>query len=92
MLTIHKFRLAMGAQQVHTATGARLLNVGVDEEGRVCVWAVIDTGAPKATRNLYCAWTGKPLPEDAADGTAVYVGTAMAKHGEVLHVFDRGES
>lgn len=55
-----------------------------EQHGAACVWALVDTEAPKTMRRFRLAGTGHTL--DADDGT--YVGTAQFRGGSlVFHLF-----
>lgn len=105
MFTIHKYRIGppAGLHSVEMPAGATVLSVGVDHpDGRVCLWALVDTEAPLTARLIYAATTGAPLPLDipermtrarvsdvlGKDGRSPFRGTAVSKAGDVVHVFE----
>lgn len=84
---VWKYQLEFGQQHVTMRAGAELCDVGLDGEGRPCVWALSDPQAPEAQRRLYVAATGQQVDLDAA---TLYVGSFTA--GRLVgHLFDSGE-
>ncbi len=94
MQTIWKFKVEPSeAFPVSMPQGATLLDVQVQGAGldaEVFVWALVDSGAPHAWRNLSVVGTG----HDAGRlGEAEYVGTFQLGQGTlVFHLFDLGEA
>lgn len=91
MRTIQKFRCEppAGQRQFSIHQGAQFFAVGLDGQGFVCAWAIVDDERPKIQRTLYLATTGAALPLFVA--RAMHVGSATAKNGDVVHIFDIGE-
>lgn len=94
MKAVWKFPIeAAETQAVAMPTGAQLLHVEAQGSGvgaRPCVWALVDSDAPKATRLLGIVGTG----HDAARVFGMpHVGSFLLGQGAlVFHVFDLGES
>ena len=91
MKTIWKYELKIVDKQVvDMPDSAGILSVA-EQHGKLCMWAAVDSSAPKRERVLYVAGTGGPLPGGmgADDATVLYVGTALIG-SLVWHVFDRG--
>lgn len=96
MTTIWKFELAPDTVEISMPQGAKILSAGVQPqsatyvyEQTVCVWAMVESDAPKVTRRFCTIGTGHPAT--LAD-TGVFVGTVMLVNGAlVFHVFDLGE-
>ena len=64
MKTIWKFPLALeGHQEVEMPKGAIIRHVGLDPTGSGCLWAEVDSEAPKEKRGFYIRGTGHPRPE-----------------------------
>jgi hypothetical protein len=85
--TIWKFELHPARPDVQMPAGAKLLHVH-EQNGKVCVWAEVDSGAPLVLRRFYYSMTGGMVID------APYVGTAHITEGiepVVVHVYDRGE-
>jgi hypothetical protein len=68
-LRIYKYPLRIADEQaVPMPAGARILSVQ-DQDGQLCVWALVDadvhadTRTPMPRRTFYIVGTGHPLPE-----------------------------
>lgn len=86
MKSVWKFPLAVAdVQQVAVPSGARLLAVQPQDAG-VCLWALVDTSAPKVSRIIAIVGTGHELPDH---GDLKYISTFQL-HGGVLvfHAFE----
>lgn len=62
MKTIHKFELSLTDHQQISGhiDNDRILSVGFDPSGRLCVWAEVDTDAPIKTYDIHIVGTGNP--------------------------------
>lgn len=83
--TIYKYQLSPfpGPQTILMPTDAKILHVD-DQNGVICLWALIDTNTLAVTRWFQVVGTGY----DAADLTD-HIGTVMQLEGAlVLHVFE----
>jgi hypothetical protein len=71
--------------------GARLLSVQYQEStDEICVWALVDTTAPDASRVLRIFGTGEPV--DVPANTA-FLGTVQMHGGALVwHIFDLGDA
>jgi hypothetical protein len=85
MKTVWKFPLSPGDPLVIAMpAGARVLHVGVQDDDRPCIWALVDPAAPEEERSFRVHGTGQYF-----DGDGAYVGTAMLyRGGLVFHVFE----
>ena len=73
------------ASVIEMPHGAKLLSVANQRE-TICLWAAVDTRAPKVGRRIQVCGTGHPLP------LGEFVGTVVLHRGAlVFHVFDCGE-
>jgi hypothetical protein len=64
MKTVWKFPFAIGGEQpINLPAGSEVLHVGLDPDGAPCLWARVDSHAPKVTHTLYVTGTGHPIPE-----------------------------
>lgn len=53
MITIYKFKLERNEfQSIEIQEGAKLLSVGLDLQGKICIWAQVDTGAKMTIRKI----------------------------------------
>ncbi len=84
MKTIYKYEVCTALQ---IPAGAQLLHVG-EQDGRLVMWARVDTLQPVALRRLEVVGTGW-VDRDGGDGA--YLGTIQASGGLVWHIFDQGE-
>lgn len=73
MRTVWKFPIELGDQLVSLPARAEILHVGLDPQEALCLWARVDTEAPKVERTLYVTGTGTELP----DGDNRYIGTIV---------------
>lgn len=69
--------------------GAQLLSVA-EQNGDICLWALVDPQATQQTRYFAGFGTGHPIP-DAADLT--FVGSVLMTGGSmVFHIFEASET
>lgn len=92
MKTIYKYPLgnapAVGSFTLDMQEGAEILTVQV-QDGKACVWAIVDPKAAVVARTLAIVGTGRPMPE----GDAVYINTFQLFDVELVwHLFDFGEA
>lgn len=87
--SIYKYPIDITDEQaVYMPKGSTILHVA-EQQGRVCLWAMVDPGAKTATRRILVFGTGHPC--DDAIGMN-YVGSVLIAGGQlVFHVFDAGE-
>jgi hypothetical protein len=90
--SIWKFPISVEATpSVQMPTGARLLSVQVQKNALV-LWALVDTKAPKVTRQFVMTATGHGA---GSVESLPFVGTfqALSPKGRILatHIFDAGE-
>lgn len=92
MQTIHKYTLSVtDTQEVQIPRFAKILSVQ-NQNGQICVWALIDTGMPKSTRRFRIFGTGKPCNVNTP--TNLFIGTVQVDEMEgtyVWHVFIEDE-
>lgn len=82
MKTIHKYPLEItGEQQIDMPEDSRILSVQV-QDGKVCLWAMVDTETEKVKRNVRIFGTGSPVDLDGLS----YIGTVQQNY-LVWHVF-----
>ena len=88
MNTIYKYRIAeTDVQLVNIPVGARILNVGLDPGGDLCLWALVDKSRDPLPRTINIYGTGHPLPDDMTN--LVYLGSVtMQRTRLVWHVFE----
>ncbi len=83
MKTVWKFPFAITRDQpIDLPARAEVLHVGLDPEGTPCLWARVDSDAPKVEHSLHISGTGHPVP----DGDNKHLGSF--NHGPfVWHVW-----
>lgn len=84
LTTVWKFPLEVLAtytQKISIPRDYRILHVGIDPEGRICLWAAIDHTAPKRDVEIRIAGTGEWLSRVGS-----YIGTVV-DGPFVWHVF-----
>lgn len=86
MKTIWKFPIeTVDSQVVSMPEGAKIIAVQMQGE-QPCLWALVNTEAPKKPVEIRTHGTGHPLPEDAHFYT--HIGTYQLQHGVLIfHVF-----
>lgn len=82
---VHKYPLILGYNSVYTRAGAQFLSVGCQFNTQMVLWALVDTNAPMAPKQLYVLPTGQysqyPLGR--------FLGTIAVLDGtEFYHVFE----
>lgn len=92
MRTIYKYPLghasSVGSFTLDMKEGAEILTVQL-QDGKACVWAVVDPKAPVVARTLAIVGTGRRMPEGEVD----YINTfQLVDMGLVWHLFDLGEA
>ena len=85
MRAIWKFDLAVERSPViEMPRGAKVLCVQT-QCGRACIWAIVDSTAPKEPRRFEIRGTGHALEEDPGD----YTGTFQLRTGSFVgHLFE----
>lgn len=83
--SIWKYQLeVVDQQQVLMPKNAKIISAGIDNENRICIWAIVNPSAPKHVRAIRIVGTGNPLEE--AD-MWTFIGTVPA-YPFIWHVFD----
>lgn len=92
MNTIWKFSFKIADRvMLPMPSGARILEVGQPinpEEGDLCIWALVEPDAPKATRALRIFGTGHDI--DPIDARLLHHIGSVTTGLFVWHVFDEG--
>lgn len=87
MKAIYKYPLEFkpGFQTLELPEHAQIIHVAEQEDGQICLWAMIDTTwhVRRFTFMLYL--TGQEIHEKFSMMT--YIGTVLCKSGFVVHVF-----
>lgn len=74
MMTIHKYKLEITDRQTLVMpAGAHALSAGIDPQGAMCLWALVDDTAPYQDRVVAICGTGRPVPQGFR-----FVGTAVS--------------
>jgi hypothetical protein len=84
MKTVHKYVLPVEDEVTFAPpAGAQLLHVA-EQQGDLCLWALVDPSRQPRLRHLRIAGTGHEI-----DGSPSYIGTAHLHGGRlVIHVFE----
>ncbi len=80
MLTIYKYSVSpsVEVQEIESYEGAIPLSCGIDPNGKLCIWVMVETEAPAASLKVYCVGTGWPLNEVLEDNANVdYLGVIV---------------
>lgn len=88
-MTIWKYKITpeMDTQYIKMPIGATILSFGLDGDGELCFWALVNPSAQLWTRNVACVGTGWHF---LLDNGARFVGTTT-QGPYVWHLFDLGE-
>ena len=91
MVSIWKYKIIPLAevQTFDMPEGAEILSVGIDPQGDICFWALVDTEAREVERRLWCVGTGWPLDEMGIE-SATYIGMVV-RHPYVWHILAEEE-
>lgn len=82
MNTVYKYPIQRGdSQWVAMPHGAKPLHVGLDPNGILCLWALVEESKPMQDRRVYVVGTGHPI-----NFNAHYVGS-VNDGPYVWHVF-----
>lgn len=86
-MVIWKFELAItDMQEVTMPDGAELLSVA-NQNGNLCLWAIVDPSKERRRRYIEIIGTGNPMPTDMGVDRK-FIGTAVV-NPFVWHVFER---
>ena len=87
MKSIWKYPLEIADSQIILMPeGAHLLCVQAQRE-QLCLWAIVDSNAPREKRMFRIHGTGHELPDDI--GNYIYIGTVQQEGGHLVwHVFE----
>ena len=84
-MVIWKFKLEItDVQVVRMPAGAKILSVA-NQDGNLCLWAMVHTESPNVDRKIEILGTGNPIPLYRAPRT--FIGTAIIGRF-VWHVFE----
>jgi len=65
MTTIQKYPLkTTGENEVQLPIGAQILHAGIDHQGSLSIWAMVDMEKPLESRGIFVAGTGLGIPDD----------------------------
>lgn len=78
MTTIWKYEVFPidNMQSFDMPAGAEIVDFGLDPQGALCFWALVNTEARLVERHVWCVGTGWPLEECGIAQEVVYVGRA----------------
>lgn len=84
METIFKYHISPGQKFIDSYEGANIISAGIDPEGDLCVWAIVNPENEPEKINILCIGTGWELP--IANKSFRFVGTV--KHEIYMwHIF-----
>lgn len=85
--TIHKFPLGPDCT-IELPKGSLVLSAR-GQDGKVCIWVLLDPEAPRIKRRFKVFGTGHKVPDDL---NLIFIGTALLDGGAlVFHVFEQYE-
>ena len=89
MKVIYKYILkVLGLNLIQTYAGAEILSAGVDANGDLCAWMLVDTSKPAAERGIIVVGTGWDLGDDWNNPRFI---NTVNTGPYIWHVFDEGE-
>ena len=83
-MTIHKYSLSVGANEIEMPANSSVLTVQVYNY-RFMLWAIVNPDAPMKKRKFMVVLTGEILPDNCKDKN--YVAT-IQDGAFVYHIFD----
>jgi len=87
MKTIWKFKLNITeSQEIKVPEGTQILSAGIDPEGSLCVWGVVDTENALTDRFIYIVGTGNPI-DRVFFNDYTFIGSVLMQPF-VWHVFE----
>lgn len=89
MRAVYKYPLeVVDEQHVKMPMGAQLLSVQ-DQNGNLCLWALVDTACALVQRKIRIVGTGNPV---VTPGPGCFISTVQQRNGALVwHVFDAGQ-
>lgn len=84
MKVIYKYPLTVGGQYVKMPLQSKLMNVGLDPQGELCIWAIVDPDQPLIEIVFGVFGTGQEISEKVDLGR--YLGSVTSGQF-VWHVF-----
>lgn len=89
MKVIYKYILGvLGLNLIQTYAGAEILSAGVDANGSLCAWMLVDTSKPAVDRAIIVVGTGWDLSDDWDNPRFI---DTVNTDPYIWHVFDGGE-
>lgn len=86
MKTIYKYPLQLVDQQTLTLSLDYLLDVK-EQDGQLCLWAVVDTDLTPREVSIRIVGTGHPFPDS---DTCIHINTVVMSYGGLVwHVFEQ---
>lgn len=79
-MTVWKYAVSLGPQNLLMPDGARLVAAGM-QDGRICVWALVEPARPHVETPVWVCGTGQHVPVEMAFVATVFDGL------NVWHVF-----
>lgn len=87
MKTIWKYEIEPGKNKILMPAWSQVLSVQV-QQGKVCMWAMVDTKTEKKERIFYTYATGQKIDKD----NLVFIGTFQVEEETlVFHLFEKIE-
>lgn len=80
--TIHKYNLSATNGEITMPKGAETIAVQ-EQNGSICLWAIVDLNQPAEVRTFLTVGTGQRLPKSGL----AHIGTVQ-EGGFVWHVFE----
>jgi hypothetical protein len=90
-MVIYKYVLDQNArkQAVIMPEGSQPLSLGLDPQGKLCIWAKVPRAARQVDHSFLILFTGMDTPD--VDQKQKFLGTILLPDGLVIHCFDLGE-
>jgi len=88
--TIWKFQLSItNTQNVLMPEGAQILTAQIQNGCDLCLWALVDSTAPKQRREIEIIGTGNFVTDESRRYISTVQGKGLENQSLVWHVFER---
>lgn len=76
----------MDSQTIAMPKDAKIITVQL-QDGKPCIWAMVNPDQPKVKKTILCYDTGQAIPHP---NKLTYIGTCQADAGDIVyHVFEQ---
>lgn len=87
MKAIWKYKLTITDEQTITMPPEAKVLSAHEQDGELCIWALVTPATAKSARTFLVIGTGNPCPPLT---NCDFIGTVLMPNGLVWHVFEKG--